>query len=96
MSNLSDVLAVPSIRWMGIFPSDITKFGIKSMPTTVEDNRKLQNILDRPYISDHVRQELVIMKQAKLKAEIEGIADSSCSYLIDVYLRNKLNNKTVI
>lgn len=96
MSNLSNELAVPSIRWLGIFPSDIKKFGIKSIPLTQEDKRKLQNILNRPYINDDVHRELLIMKQINLKAEIEGISDSSCSYLIDVYLRNKIDTNNAI
>lgn len=96
LSNLSESLVVPSIRWLGIFPSDIKKFGIKSIPLNAEDKRKLQNLLDRPYINDHVHRELLIMKQINLKAEIEGIGDSSCAYLIDVYLRNKIDNKEAI
>lgn len=92
MSNLAEALAVPSARWLGIFPSDIRKFGIQAVPMTADDNRKLDNILNRPFINDHVHRELLIMKQANLKAEIEGISESSCAYLIDVYLRNKIDN----
>lgn len=92
MSNLAEALAVPSVRWLGIFPSDIRKFGIQSIALTAEDNRKLDNILNRPFINDHVHRELLIMKQTQTKAEIEGISNSSCSYLIDVYLRNKIVN----
>lgn len=92
MSNLAEALAVPSVRWLGIFPSDIRKFGIAAVPMTAEDQRKLDNILNRPFINDHVHRELLIMKQANLKAEIEGISDSNCTYLIDVYLRNKIDN----
>lgn len=96
MSNLSESLVVPSIRWLGIFPSDIKKFGIKSIPLTEEDKRKLQNLLNRPYVNDHVHRELIIMKEINVKAEIEGISDSSCSYLIDVYLRNKIDSNDAI
>lgn len=92
MSNLAESLAVPSVRWLGIFPSDIRKFGINSIPLTADDKRKLDNILNRPFINDHVHRELLIMKQANVKAEIEGISDSSCTYLIDVYLCNKIDN----
>ncbi|XP_031617450.1 uncharacterized protein LOC116337203 isoform X2 [Contarinia nasturtii] len=92
MSNLAEELAVPSVRWLGIFPSDIRKFGIRAIPLTQEDKRKLDNILNRPFINDHVHRELLIMKQINLKAEIEGISEASATYLIDVYLRNKLDN----
>lgn len=92
MSNLAEALAVPSVRWLGIFPSDIRKFGIRAIPLTEEDKRKLDNILNRPFINDHVHRELLIMRQTNLKAEIEGISDVAGTYLIDVYLRNKIDN----
>lgn len=93
---MSQALAVPSVRWLGVFPSEIKNFGIKSVSLTAEDKRKLQNLINRPFINDNIHQELLIMKENNLKAEIEGISDSSCSYLIDVYLRNKINNKDFI
>lgn len=96
MSNLAESLAVPSVRWLGIFPSDIRKFGIRAVPLTEEDKRKLDNILNRPFINDHVHHELLIMKQINLKAEIEGISESSYTYLIDVYLRNKIDSNNSI
>lgn len=96
MSNLAKSLAVPSVRWLGIFPSDIRKFGIQAVALTVEDKRKLNSVLNRPFINDHVHRELLIMQQTNLKAEIEGISDSSCTYLIDVYLRNKIDNNNAI
>lgn len=96
MSNLAEALAVPSVRWLGIFPSDIHRFGIRAIQMSDEDRRKLDNMLNRPFINDHVHRELLIMKQANLKAEIEAISDSSCTYLIDVYLRNKIDNNNGI
>lgn len=96
MSNLAHSLAVPAVRWLGIFPSDIRKFGIQAVALTEEDKRKLNNVLNRPFINDHVHRELLIMQQINLKAEIEGISDSSCTYLIDVYLRNKIDNNNAI
>lgn len=92
MSNLAEELAVPTMRWLGVFPSDIRKFGIRAMPLTQEDKRKLDNILNRPFINDHVHRELLIMKETNVKAEIEGISEISFTYLIDVYLRNKFDN----
>lgn len=93
---MSQVLAVPSVRWLGVFPSEIKDFGIKSVLLTAEDKRKLQNLIDRPFINDNIHRELLVMRENNLKAEIEGISDSSCSYLIDVYLRNKIDNKNFI
>lgn len=96
MSNISDSLAVPSIQWLGILPSDITKFGIKSIPLTGEDTRKLDNLLKRPHISNEVYNELLLLKRTNMKAEIEGLSESSSTYLMDIYLRNKFNDKIAI
>lgn len=96
MSNLSDVLAVPYIRWIGILPSDIQKFGIKSIPMTGEDRRKLENLMKRPGVNDNVFRELQWLQRTDEKAEIEGLSGSSTHYLIDVYLRNQFVNEIAI
>lgn len=96
MSNMSDALAVPSIRWIGILPSDIQKFGIKSIPMTREDHRKMDNLMKRPGLSDAVYRELQCLQRHNQKAEIEGLSGSSSHYLIDVYLRNQFENKIAI
>lgn len=96
LCNLSKSLALPSARWLGIFPSDIRVFGMKSMSLAAEDKSRLEKLFTRPYISDGVHNELREMKRSNYKAEIEGLADSSCAYLIDVYLRNKIDNKKFI
>lgn len=66
---------------------------MKSMPLANEDKNRLEKLFTRPYINDEVYRELLEMKRNNTKAEIEGLADSSCAYLIDVYLRNKIDNK---
>lgn len=96
MSYSSQSLAVPSVRWIGIFPSDISKFGIRSIEMTAEDRKKLKCLLNRPFISNELYHELLILSRTNQKAEIEGISNSSCSYLIDVYLKNKIENKICI
>lgn len=96
MSNQNDALAVPSVRWIGIFPSELKNFGINSVQTTADDARKLENIMNRPHLSDKLFQELRVLERTGQKAEIEGMAGSSCDYLIDVYLASKLRDKNFI
>lgn len=96
MSNMGDALAVPSIRWIGIFPSDIPKFGINSIPMTGEDRRKLETLLNRPGLNADIYRELQLLHRSDVKAEIEGLSGSSSDYLIDVYLRNQFDNKIAI
>lgn len=84
---------MPAIKWIGIFPSDITRFGIQTIPFRFRDNFKLRTLIDRPFITNQVYQELMTLKRMQRKSEIEGMADASCAYLIDVYLRHKLENE---
>lgn len=95
-SHQNDALAVPSIRWIGILPSDIRKFGVASTQMTGDDTRKLMHLMKRPHINNELYQELHVLKQNERKAEIEGVSGSSCHYLIDVYLAHKLREKKFI
>lgn len=96
MSNNNDALAVPAIRWLGIWPSDVERFAIASLEMNNEDRRKVDSIMKRPHISNEIFKELTILKRNGRKAEIEGLAESSCDYLVDVYLSNKLRDNEVI
>lgn len=93
LSYCNEHLAVPAIKWIGIYPSDINKFGIQTISFKYRDNIKLRTLIDRPFITNQVYQELMILKHMQRKSEIEGMADSSCAYLIDVYLKHKLANE---
>lgn len=96
MSYCNDELAVPSLKWIGVFPSDIKKFGVRTIPFGDKDDGKLDALMNRSVISNQLYRELLIMKHSQHKSEIEGIAESSCSYLIDVFLKHKLDNKNFI
>lgn len=83
---------MPSIKWLGVYPSDIAKFGLHTIPLKHQDVAKIEKVMSRPSISHAVYQELVLLKRINHKSEIEGIADASSSYLIDIYLKQKLSN----
>lgn len=87
---------MPSIRWIGLYASDIEKFGIRSIPMTSEDTKKIKSLLKRQDLPNELYQELLVLNRTNQKAEIEGVSSSSCSYLIDVYLKNKIENKIYI
>lgn len=96
MSYCNEELAVPSIKWIGVFPSDITKFGVQTIPFNDKDNIKLDALMNRSFITNQLYQELSILKRTQCKSQIEGMAESSCSYLIDVFLKYKFENKHFI
>ncbi|XP_063701627.1 meiotic recombination protein SPO11 [Culicoides brevitarsis] len=81
-----DQLAAPSIQWIGLRPSDIVELQIPSLSLTYEDIKKLDEMLERPYITEDLRSQLTEMRKTKKKAEIEALSTFSSTFLLDQYL----------
>ncbi|XP_006921999.1 meiotic recombination protein SPO11 isoform X2 [Pteropus alecto] len=95
MSFEAHNLTVPAIRWLGLLPSDIKRLNIPKdtlIPLTKRDQKKLDSILKRPYVTCQPfwRKEMEIMADSKMKAEIQALTFLSSDYLSRVYLPNKL------
>ncbi|XP_059117978.1 meiotic recombination protein SPO11 isoform X1 [Peromyscus eremicus] len=95
MSFEAHSLTVPTIRWLGLLPSDIKRLNIPKgslIPLTKHDQVKLDSILRRPYITYQPfwRKEMEMMADSKMKAEIQALTFLSSDYLSRVYLPNKL------
>ncbi|OQV16230.1 Meiotic recombination protein SPO11 [Hypsibius exemplaris] len=92
--NLS--LVVPEIRWLGVMPSDVSKY-IEYLPEealvalTDKDRNLALDILHRPYCTDSMRIELEIMLELNCKLEIENISAIEPRFFVDEYLRGKLD-----
>lgn len=92
MVRKSDVLTVPSIKWIGVYPTEIEALNIAKLPLSGGDNKKINDILKRRYLSEDIEHQLRVAKDIQGKAEIEGLYDVSDNYLIDKYLANKINH----
>ncbi|KAL2297104.1 hypothetical protein Nmel_015162, partial [Mimus melanotis] len=95
MSFEAHHLTVPSVKWLGLLPSDLKRLNIcrdALIPFTKQDENKLASIQKRPYIASQPlwKKELEIMATSKLKAEIQVLTSLSSDYLSSVYLPNKL------
>ncbi|XP_036042356.1 meiotic recombination protein SPO11 isoform X3 [Onychomys torridus] len=95
MSFEAHSLTVPTIRWLGLLPSDIKRLNIPKdslIPLTKHDQVKLDSLLRRPYITYQPfwRKEMEMMADSKMKAEIQALTSLSSDYLSRVYLPNKL------
>nr|XP_025957683.1 meiotic recombination protein SPO11 isoform X5 [Dromaius novaehollandiae]XP_025957684.1 meiotic recombination protein SPO11 isoform X5 [Dromaius novaehollandiae]XP_025957685.1 meiotic recombination protein SPO11 isoform X5 [Dromaius novaehollandiae]XP_025957687.1 meiotic recombination protein SPO11 isoform X5 [Dromaius novaehollandiae]XP_025957688.1 meiotic recombination protein SPO11 isoform X5 [Dromaius novaehollandiae] len=95
MSFEAHHLTVPSIKWLGLLPSDLERLNICKdalIPLTKQDQNKLASIQKRPYIAHQPmwKRELEIMAASKMKAEIQVLTSLSSDYLSRVYLPNKL------
>ncbi|CAG2227142.1 SPO11 [Mytilus edulis] len=91
----SEYLAVPSVRWLGILPTDIKRFGIdvdKCISLTSGDKNKISDLLSRPFLSSFpgLEKEIKLMLELKVKAEIQILDSLSPMFLSSVYLPGKL------
>ncbi|XP_021009259.1 meiotic recombination protein SPO11 isoform X2 [Mus caroli] len=95
MSFEAHNLTIPTIRWLGLLPSDIQRLNVPKdglIALTKHDQLKLDSLLRRPYITYQPlwKQELEMMADSKMKAEIQALTLLSSDYLSRVYLPNKL------
>lgn len=96
MSFCNDDLAIPAIRWIGVFPSEIKSLRLQSLPTIREDMVRIDGMIKRSYISKSVFKELLVLKTTSQKAEIESLTSGHIVDWIDSYLVNKIESGTFI
>lgn len=90
-------LTVPSIKWIGVLPSDLEKLSIDKkalIPLSSHDQKKISHLLERPYVKTHVeiQQELLIMLNSGVKAEMQAISSMTAGFLTNVYLPVKIKH----
>uniref|UniRef100_A0A8C5B9E2 DNA topoisomerase (ATP-hydrolyzing) n=1 Tax=Gadus morhua TaxID=8049 RepID=A0A8C5B9E2_GADMO len=95
MSFEAHSLTVPSVRWMGLLPSDLQRLRVPQdmlIPLTQRDESKLHSLLRRPYLASQPswQKEMDLMRQNKVKAEIQSLSAIGPDFLSKVYLPNKL------
>ncbi|KAJ3648262.1 hypothetical protein Zmor_020077 [Zophobas morio] len=95
--HLSDDLAVPHARWMGVFPNEIKKYAMKNQPITKRDKNQIQSVLKYPYLKHYPKivAELEFLLSCNMKASIEGLLKSN-TFLSESYLPMKFLNQDFI
>ncbi|XP_073679470.1 meiotic recombination protein SPO11 [Garra rufa] len=88
-------LTVPSVLWLGLLPSDIQRYRVpeeKMIPFSQADERKINSLRNRAYITcqPEWEREVETMQRLKQKAEIQSLASIAPHFLTRVYLPNKL------
>ncbi|KAL7736699.1 hypothetical protein ACLKA6_015561 [Drosophila palustris] len=87
MNFTSNSLITPTLRWIGLHPSEIDRVSSTAVALTKYDNKKLVDILSRNDLSFATRQELCTLQESQLKAEIESVID----FLSPYYIPTKIN-----
>ncbi|XP_017093556.2 meiotic recombination protein W68 [Drosophila bipectinata] len=86
MSFSSQGYTTPALRWMGLHPSEIPALGRGAVALGTGDNKKINDLLARTSLEAGVRQELRMLQEVQLKAEIESVI----GFLSEDYIPNKI------
>ncbi|XP_062507058.1 meiotic recombination protein SPO11-like isoform X2 [Corticium candelabrum] len=90
-------LTCPCLKWIGVLPSDLARLSIPDdclMDLAQRDQQRLVLLLQRPFMKAEPmwKEEVEVMVARGKKAEIQCFSASfSQSYLVDVYLPQKLS-----
>ncbi len=91
-AHLSEYLATPSAKFIGILPSDILKYELPADKLTDEDIKALRSILTDPrFNSDFWRSEVNLQLEINKKSEQQALAKYGLDYVTDAYLPEKLS-----
>ncbi|XP_052890165.1 meiotic recombination protein SPO11 [Anopheles moucheti] len=82
-------LAVPSMRWIGLFPSDMELLGLQGIPLRERELKRIEQMIKRPYTQGHIQRELLLLRQLATKAEIESLYNIASDFITTVYLKGK-------
>lgn len=85
-SHLSDKLCTPSIKHIGLLPSQIERFNLPCDNITKEEKKIAELMLKDERAPPELKRELEIMLQTGKKAEQQGLSYWGISYVSEVYL----------
>lgn len=93
MAYDSKNLACPLLYWLGVWPSDLTLFGIRFQELTDADEHKIEQLLEKEFVIDNEMwtYELNCMRLIRGKAELESLSGIRTHYLSKDYLPYKLH-----
>ena len=94
MACSGERLAVPSLLWLGMLPTDIRKFQIPSdilKPLSSPDIKRLSDLAKRPYFANSplFLEQLDELQMLGQKAEIQNISLDP-GFITNIYLREKI------
>jgi len=96
-AHLSEYLATPSAKFVGIRPSDIVKYDLPSDKLTDEDIRALNSILEDPrFNSEFWKKEIKLQLELGKKSEQQALAKYGLDFVTDVYLPKRLTELGVL
>ena len=90
-------LTVPSAKWIGVWASDIVKYKLPTIPMTETDVKRAQELKKDPRYHGGVWQrELDIFLKIKRKSELEAFSKFGLTFIVDRYLKEKMDEASTL
>ncbi len=84
-------LHTPDAKWIGVWATDIEKYKLPTDPFSDLDMKRLQELMRDPrYKGELWQRELSKFKKLKRKSELEAFSRYGLTYIVDTYLKNKM------
>lgn len=97
LSHMSERLAIPKARFLGLTADDIEKYELKKHLIRFEDVdfKRLEQISNYDWFknSKDWQRQFKMMKEMKSKAELAALASRGITFISDKYLPDKIKNK---
>jgi DNA topoisomerase-6 subunit A len=96
-AHLSEYLATPEARFVGIQPSDIVEYDLPTDPISDSDSNALENELEDPrFQSEYWREQIELQLEIDKKAEQQSLASRGLDFVTETYLPERLEAMGVL
>lgn len=96
-AHLSEYLATPDARFVGIQPEDIVEYDLPTDPLSDSDINALENELEDPrFRSDYWTEQIELQLDIEKKAEQQSLASRGLDFVTDTYLPERLGEMDVL
>ena len=96
-AHLSDYLATPEARFIGIQPTDIVEYDLPTDPLSDSDVNALESELTDPrFQTEYWREQIELQLDIEKKAEQQSLASRGLDFVTDTYLPERLGEMDVL
>ncbi len=97
LAHISDRLAVPDAKFLGLTADDIEEYGLKKHLIKLKeiDLRRLEQIRNYEWFKNNKQwqRQFKLMKKLKAKAELEALASKGITFISEKYIPRKIRKK---
>ncbi|MES3517432.1 MAG: DNA topoisomerase IV subunit A [Natronomonas sp.] len=96
-AHLSEYLATPEARFVGIQPTDIVEYDLPTDPLSDSDINALESELEDPrFQTDYWREQIELQLDIEKKAEQQALASRGLDFVTDTYLPERLTEMDIL